>query len=112
MLPSGLIAKLSNDRLPTARRLTTWIGSLVTPVTLSTTTGPLICTGSINSYKPPAWPFSLATMIVPHGVRRTGSHELKPVMMVVALLAGGPERSTRWTAGFDVSSSHTNTWVG
>src|SRR4051812_42518353 len=51
-------------------------------------------------------------MMVPHGVRRTGSHEDRPVTMVVALEPGGWDRSTRWTEGVEVSSSQTNRCVG
>src|SRR3954454_15442829 len=51
-------------------------------------------------------------MMEPHGVRRTGSHEDRPVTMVVAFEPGGWDRSTRWTAGVEVSSSQTNRWVG
>src|SRR5689334_11604764 len=51
-------------------------------------------------------------MSVPHGVRRTGSQELRPVTIVVAFELGGSDRSTRCTAGFDVSSSQTNRYFG
>ncbi len=51
-------------------------------------------------------------MIVPHGVRRTGSHDERPVTIVVAFDAAGFDRSTRCTAGFEVSSSQTNKYFG
>src|SRR4029079_19835716 len=44
----------------------------------------------------------------PHGVRRTGSHDDRPVTIVVGLASAGLERSTRCTAGTLVSSSQTN----
>jgi hypothetical protein len=46
-------------------------------------------------------------MIVPHGVRLTGSQDTRPVTMVVAFDPAGLDKSTRWTAGFVVSSSQT-----
>src|SRR5262245_47697352 len=102
------MAKLSNDRLPTAFRLTRWLGSLVVPAARSVTLiGAVMLAGSRISYSPPVAPASSATMMVPHGVRLTGSHDDRPVMIVVALDSGGPNRSTRWTAGFVVSSSQT-----
>src|SRR4051794_16062133 len=74
--------------------------------------GAVILTGSRISYRPPVAPASSATMMVPHGVRLTGSHDERPVTIVVAFDAGGCDRSTRCTAGFDVSSSHTNKYFG
>src|SRR5216110_2879795 len=74
--------------------------------------GVLMLSGSRISYKPPVAPASSATTIVPHGVRRTGSQEARPVTIVVALLPAGFERSTRCTAGTEVSSSQTNRNVG
>src|SRR5262245_47380087 len=70
--------------------------------------GELMWAGSISSYRPPVAPASSAAMIVPHGVRRTGSQEIKPVTTVVVLLPTGLDRSIRCTAGTEVSSSHTN----
>src|SRR5262245_10857819 len=46
-------------------------------------------------------------MMLPQGVRRTGSHVLSPVTIVVAFAFAGFERSIRCTAGFDDSSSQT-----
>src|SRR3954468_20937329 len=107
------MAKLSNDRLPTAFRLTRWFGSVVVPARRSITLiGVVMLTGSRISYRPPVAPASSATMIVPHGVRRTGSHDERPVTIVVALLFAGLDKSTPCTAGIDVSSSHTNRNLG
>src|SRR4051812_39504282 len=107
------MAKLSNDRLPTAFRLTRWFGSVVVPARRSMTLiGAAMLTGSRISYSPPVAPASSATMMVPHGVRLTGSHDERPVTIVVAFDAAGFDRSTRCTAGFEVSSSQTNKYFG
>ena len=95
-MPSGLIAKLSNDNAPTAFRLTRWFMSLLAPVARFVTLIAVVMeTGPRISYRPPSVPCYSATMIVPHGVRRTGSHDSRPVTMVVAFDAAGCDRSTR-----------------
>jgi hypothetical protein len=51
-------------------------------------------------------------MRLPHGVRRIGSQATIPVRIVVAFEAGGSDRLTRCTAGFELLSSHTKRYRG
>src|SRR5215475_4232106 len=77
------------------------LGLEVTPVTLLIV-APVTASGSINSYIAPTEPFSSPNKTVPHGVARTGSHELMPVAIVVA----SPEaRLIRCSAGWATPSS-------
>ena len=62
---------------------------------LVTLIGALMCTGSINLVEAAGGAGFLGDDDRAPGVRRTGSHDDRPVTMVVVLDAGGPERSTR-----------------
>jgi hypothetical protein len=97
----------SNDSFPSASRRTRLVEPVPpenVPVVRSRVT-PVVCRGSMSSYiEPPLAPppASSPKRIVPHGVRRTGSHEVVPVTIVatapVCTLA-------RWSPGAVVPSS-------
>src|SRR6266851_633011 len=71
---------------------------------------PVVCSGSMISMSQPVLPFSSPTMMVPHGVRLEGSHEMVPVRIVSTVPSS---RRTRWTPGWAAPSSlQKMRWVG